>query len=188
MAVLNSRFDQALLLATELHRDQTRKGSGAPYVSHLLAVAALVVEHGGEEDVAVAALLHDAVEDQGGDPVRRRIREQFGERVAALVEGCTDTDEIPKPPWQARKEAFIAELGGAPPEVCLIVACDKLHNASATLDDLRVDGEAVWSKFKGGRDGTLWYLRSVMEIIEPDLPQRLAGRLRRTIEELENES
>jgi len=188
VALLDSRFDQAFLLAAELHREQTRKGSGVPYVSHLMAVAALAVEHGGDEDVAVAALLHDAVEDQGGDPVRRRIREQFGDRVSDLVEACTDADVIPKPPWQARKEAFIAGLTTAPPEVRLIVACDKLHNAAATLDDLRADGPAVWEKFKGGKDGTLWYLRSVLEIIEPDLPQRLALRLRRTIEALENES
>ena len=188
MSALGPRFDQAFLLAAELHRDQTRKGSGVPYLSHLLAVAALTIEHGGDEEVAVAALLHDAIEDQGGDPIRRRIRAHFGERVADLVEACTDADVIPKPPWQARKEAFIAELTTAPHEVRLIVACDKLHNASATLDDLRADGPAVWEKFKGGKHGTLWYLRSVLEIIEPDLPQRLAHRLRRTIEALENES
>lgn len=186
--MLGPRFDQAFQLASELHRAQTRKGSGAPYVSHLMAVAAFAVEHGADEDTAVAALLHDAVEDQGGDPVRRRIREEFGERVARLVEGCTDAEVIPKPPWRPRKEAFIRNLAEQPAEVRLIVACDKLHNAACTLDDLRAQGASVWEKFKGGRDGTLWYLRSVTEVVAPDVPQRLATRLRRTIEALEAES
>ncbi len=127
---LSRRFEAALLLATRLHATQTRKGGRIPYVSHLLGVASLALEHGGDEDVAIAALLHDAVEDQGGRPTLARIRRRFGARVAEIV----DT---------------------ASAEVRLVSACDKLRNARAILFDYRVHGEALWKRFKGGRDGTL---------------------------------
>ena len=151
------RLADVLPWVVELHRGQTRKGGDTPYVAHLLAVCALVLEYGGDETQAVAALLHDAVEDAGGDTVRAAIRERCGEAVLAIVEGCTDADTVPKPPWRERKERFLVRLAGAPPEVKLVVAADKLHNAVCTLRDLREHGPSVWGRFRGGRDGTLWY-------------------------------
>lgn len=185
--LLSERFDEALAYASELHRRQVRKGGGAPYVSHLLAVSALALEYGADEDEAIAALLHDAVEDQGGRPTHAAIERRFGERVAAIVDGCTDADRIPKPPWKERKSAFIESIAGAMPSVRLVTACDKLHNALCTLDDLRDQGAVVWSKFKGGRDGTLWYYRSLLEALDGSVPERLSQRLRRVVDLLEEE-
>src|SRR5947209_2209991 len=128
---LTLRFEDALVFATQLHAGQRRKGSATPYVAHLLAVAAIVLENEGNEDEAIAALLHDAIEDQGGAPTREMIRERFGNRVVEIVDGCTDAEVIPKPPWRARKEAYIAHLRGATPSVRLVSAADKLHNARA---------------------------------------------------------
>jgi (p)ppGpp synthase/HD superfamily hydrolase len=157
-------FREALLFAAELHATQKRKGSGAPYISHLLAVTAIVLEHGGNEDEAIAALLHDAIEDQGGEIARQEIRRRFGDAVTAIVDGCSDTDQEPKPPWQARKEAYLAHLPCASASVRLISAADKLHNARTTLADYRRIGDEVWRQFKGGRDGTLWYYRELVRI------------------------
>jgi (p)ppGpp synthase/HD superfamily hydrolase len=156
------RFREALLYAADLHAAQRRKGSGAPYIAHLLAVAAIVLEHGGNEDEAIAALLHDAIEDQGGDATRQEIRRRFGETVAAIVEGCTDTDQVPKPPWRARKEAYLAHLPAATASVRLVSAADKLHNARTIVGDYRQLGEKLWQRFNGGRDGTLWYYRELV--------------------------
>src|SRR5262249_41201230 len=138
---LSSRFREALVFAAELHRDQVRKGTTVPYVAHLLGVAGIVLEHGADEDEAIAALLHDAVEDQGGPPTREAIRRRFGERVAAIVDGCTDADKTPPPPWRARKEACVAHVRHASPSVLLVSAADKLHNSRAILNDYRLDGE-----------------------------------------------
>ena len=124
---LSSRFDVAFVYASQLHKDQMRKGSQIPYISHVLAVASIALEHGADENEAIAALLHDAVEDAGGAPVREEIRKRFGEEVATIVDGCTDTDESPKPPWRTRKEAYIAHLRDAPDSVALVSAADKLH-------------------------------------------------------------
>jgi (p)ppGpp synthase/HD superfamily hydrolase len=151
------RAGQALAWAFALHATQRRKQSEVPYVTHLLAVAALVGEHGGDEDQFIAALLHDAVEDQGGPAVAAEIAARFGDRVAGLVAACTDTDEEPKPPWRARKEAHVAHVAHAPLEARLILAADKLHNARATTRDLRRHGPGVFERFRGGREGTLWY-------------------------------
>ena len=129
-----------------------------PYIAHLLAVAALVLEHGGDEDEAIAALLHDAIEDQGGHAARRQIAERFGPRVAAIVEGATETDLQPKPPWRERKEEHLARLHEADRSVQLVVAADKLHNARSLIADYGRLGEALWSHFRGGKAGTLWYL------------------------------
>jgi (p)ppGpp synthase/HD superfamily hydrolase len=159
---LGENFQRALNLAAELHARQRRKGSDIPYVAHLLAVAAIALEHGADEEEAIAALLHDAVEDQGGPDTRERIRREFGERVATIVDGCTDADTVPKPPWQARKEAYIEKVRHEPSSIRLISASDKLHNArSILLDYLRI-GEPLWDRFAGGRTGTLWYYRSLI--------------------------
>ena len=122
MPMLGERFDQALLYAGRLHARQVRKGTRIPYVAHLLAVTSIVLENGGDEDEAIAALLHDAVEDQGGASVRREIEARFGPRVAAIVEGCSDSQVVPKPPWRARKEAYIAHVQQASASVRLVSA------------------------------------------------------------------
>lgn len=165
------RFRDALLYAAQLHATQVRKGSGTPYLAHLLAVAAIVLEHGGDEDEAIAALLHDAIEDQGGDATRQEIRRRFGPRVTQIVDECTDTDLEPKPPWRARKEAYLAHLPQASASARLVSAADKLHNARSILADYRQHGESVWQRFQGGRDGTLWYYAELARIFHE------AGRL-----------
>lgn len=186
---LSERFDDALVLAASLHRAQARKGTQVPYVSHLLAVASLVIEHGGTEDEAIAALLHDAVEDQGGAPTGQRIRARFGEAVYAIVLGCTDADVKPKPPWRARKERYIAHVEEAPAPVKLVSAADKLHNARAILADHRAVGEDVWARFNGGKDGTLWYYRSLVVAFRRGASSagvaRVVDELERVVDELE---
>ena len=182
--MLSPRFDQALAWAAELHRSQKRKGGQVPYVAHLLAVSALVLEAGGDEDEAIAALLHDAVEDQGGPPTRAAIEERFGPRVAAIVDGCTDTDQIPKPPWKARKTAFLQALAQADASVRLVVGADKLHNATCTLHDLRREGPVVWDRFRG-RENAIWYYRSVLETLSGGGPSLLVRQLEMIVSELE---
>jgi (p)ppGpp synthase/HD superfamily hydrolase len=157
------KFEAALVYAARLHRDQTRKGSGIPYVNHLLAVAAIVGENGGTEEEVIAALLHDAPEDHGGRARLEEIRERFGDDVAEIVAGCTDTYEDPKPAWQPRKEAYVAHVRTAPASVRLVSAADKLHNARAILADLRVSGAKLWDRFTGGKEGTLWYYRALVD-------------------------
>jgi (p)ppGpp synthase/HD superfamily hydrolase len=160
---LSLRFDRALVLASDLHRHQVRKGTTIPYVSHLLGVASIVLEHGGSEDQAIAALLHDAVEDQGGASTLDRIRQEFGSRVAEIVDACTDTDESPKPPWRARKEKYLAHLDQVSDDGLLVSMADKLHNVQAILRDYRAEGESVWSRFNAGRADILWYYRALVE-------------------------
>lgn len=184
---LSARFQEAMLYADELHRDQTRKGTSIPYISHPLAVAGIVMEHGGGENEAIAALLHDGIEDGGGQPVREEILRRFGEQVAEIVEGCTDTDQTPKPPWLERKKAYIEHVRHAPPSVALVSAADKLHNGRAILLDYRSLGEQLWPRFNGGKKGTLWYYRAIIEAFEEagTVPPVLMGELDRTVSELE---
>ena len=182
---LSARFEEGLVYATRLHARQVRKGSGVPYVSHLLGVCALVLEFGGDEDQAIAALLHDAVEDQGGDATRQEIRRRFGERVAAIVDGCSDSDTMPKPPWKPRKEAYIAGLRKANADVRLVSAADKVHNARTLTADYRQQGENLWSRFRGGREGTLWYYRELVRTFWDTGPQAIADELAQAVEDLE---
>jgi len=161
--MLSNRFTEALVYAKELHETQTRKGGNVPYLAHLMGAASIALEYGANEDEAIAALLHDAIEDQGGPPTGREIRRRFGDAVADIVEGCTDADTTPKPPWRKRKEAYIAHLPTASPSVQLVSAADKLYNAWSILKDYRALGESVWQRFKGGgKEGTLWYYRSLV--------------------------
>lgn len=185
MAELTNRFDLALLWASSLHRQQVRKGTNIPYLSHLLGVASLVLEDGGDEDEAIAALLHDAPEDQGGATVLAEIRDRFGDRVADVVASCTDTLEHPKPEWKLRKMAYIAHLEEAAPEALRVCAADKLHNARAIVADLRDVGPLVWNRFSSSKDETLWYYRAVTEALCRRLPGRLSGELDRTVADLE---
>ena len=175
---LGPRFEDALVYATQKHSGQMRKSSDVPYVAHVLSVAALVLEAGGDEDQAIAALLHDVVEDCGGAPVLVEIRERFGERVARIVDGCTDTDEDPKPPWRERKEHYLRHLQEGGEDVRLVSVADKLHNVRSIVSDYRRLGEKVWERFTGRREGTLWYYRALLEIY-------LAGRRTPQVEELE---
>jgi len=156
------RFDDALVYASGLHRDQTRKGSDIPYVNHLLGVAAIVGEAGGTEDQVIAALLHDAVEDQGGLATLAEIRERFGDAVADMVMSCTDTVEDPKPAWRPRKEAYVAHVGTAAEDALLVSLADKLYNARTILLALRSDTDWSWDRFSGKRDGSLWYYRALV--------------------------
>ena len=181
---LSERFCDALVFAARLHANQRRKLSGEPYVAHLLRVAGIVLEHGADEDEAIAALLHDAVEDQGGAATGRIIGERFGPRVAEIVRGCSDTDQTPKPPWRERKEAHLAHLREASASVRLISAADKLDNVRSILAAYRVMGEGIWERFRGGRDGTLWYFRSVVETLKQAGANPLVDELDRAVGEL----
>jgi len=183
---LTHRFREALVYVAELHADQVRKVSGEPYLAHLLGVTALALEHGANEDEAIAALLHDAIEDQGGAEQREEIRRRFGATVADIVHGCSDADTQPKPPWRQRKEAYVAHLRDkATPSMRLVSACDKLHNARAILLDYRRLGQSLWKHFKGGRDGTLWYYRAVVDALKTHGTTPLVEELDRVVRELE---
>src|SRR5918912_915496 len=179
------KFEHALLYAARLHRDQTRKGTGTPYITHLLAVAAIVGENGGTEDEVVAALLHDAPEDRGGKERLEEIRERFGDEVGETVAGCTDTYEDPKPAWRPRKEAYVKRMSSAPASVRLVSAADKLHNARAILADLRAFGDDLWDRFTGGKEGTLWYYRALVEAYEAAGANPVVEELDRVVREIE---
>jgi (p)ppGpp synthase/HD superfamily hydrolase len=183
--MLSSRFRDALVCATELHATQVRKGSGVPYIAHLLGVTSIALEHGATEDEAIAALLHDAVEDQGGAPTLALIRDRFGDRVAAIVESCTDATIIPKPPWQERKEAYLAHIPLMSASARLVSMADKLYNARSIVQDYRQVGEAIWQRFKGKKDGTLWYYRALVEAFQPVETHPLLDELNRVVTELE---
>jgi GTP pyrophosphokinase len=150
-----------------------------------MSVAGIVLHYGGTEDEAIAALLHDAVEDQGGAATRAEIERRFGAAVAAIVDGCTDADTVPKPPWRERKEAYLAHLPKASPSVRLVSAADKLDNARSILRDYRIFGGGLWSRFSGGREGTLWYYRSLVAAFRAAGDGPLIGELDRVVSEIE---
>lgn len=160
---LTERFQEALVYASQLHINQFRKGKNIPYISHLLSVCALVLEAGGDEDEAIAALLHDGIEDQGGQKIRVEIREKFGVRVSQIVDECTDTDIIPKPPWKERKLKYIEQFRLASLSGKRVSLADKLHNARCTLTDKQRIGDEVWTIFKGGKEGTLWFYKEIIK-------------------------
>lgn len=174
--MLSTRFDEAFVFAHDLHRRQKRKGTEIPYLAHLMSVAALVVEHGGQENDAIAALLHDAAEDQGGAAILMQIRERFGNYVADIVADCTDSWSCPKPPWRERKEEYIAALPKKPRQSLLVSLADKTHNAEAILSDFQSIGDALWQRFAGGRSGTLWYYQSLLHAFETILHQDNSAR------------
>jgi len=183
---LGPRFRRAFLFAAEKHSGQARKASTIPYIAHLMGVASLVLEAGGDEDLAIAALLHDVVEDCGGAPMLKEVRRRFGKRVAKVVEGCTDADVYPKPPWRERKEKYIRHLKDADADTLLVSAADKLNNVRSIVSDYRVIGESVWSRFQGGRDGTLWYYRTLRDIYSRNPPNRITRELDLAVRELES--
>jgi len=182
---LSKRFDDAFLYAHEAHRNQLRKQTDRPYISHLMGVASLVLQYGGNEDQAIAALLHDVVEDCGGAPRLVEIRGKFGERVAHIVDGCTDADQIPKPPWRERKERYVERVRNEKPDVLLVSAADKLYNMREILMDVREQGPSVWERFKGKREGSLWYYHAMIEALRGRATAGLVAELERTLADLE---
>lgn len=179
------RLGEAVSYAARVHRDQRRKGTQVPYVTHLLAVAAIVGENGETEDEVVAALLHDAPEDHGGEARLEDIRKRFGEEVTGIVAGNTDTFEDPKPPWRERKERYVARIAHEPESVRLVSAADKLHNARSILADLRSSGDELWQRFNGGKEGTLWYYRALVEAFEIAGSNPVVEELDRVVAEME---
>ena len=182
---LGPRFTRALELAYELHAGQTRKGSGVPYFGHLLGVTSTVVETGSSEDEAIAALLHDAAEDQGGRETLERIRSEFGEAVAEIVESCSDSFGEPKPPWKERKRAYLEHLEDASEAALKVSLADKLHNVRTIVVDYRDVGEELWDRFNVDRDEVLAYYRALAAIFSRRMPGALATELAVTVAELD---
>lgn len=183
---LGQRFLRAFLFAAEKHSGQTRKASTIPYIAHLMGVASLVLEAGANEDLAIAALLHDVVEDCGGAPMLKEVRRRFGPRVAKMVDGCTDAYTLPKPPWRPRKENYIRRLRKESSDTRLVSAADKLNNVRSILSDYRAVGESIWSRFNGGRDGTLWYYRTLRDLFLQYKPNRITRDFELAVHELES--
>jgi (p)ppGpp synthase/HD superfamily hydrolase len=182
--LLTNRFNDALVFAADIHAKQCRKGSSIPYIAHLLGVTALVLEEGGDEDQAIAALLHDAVEDQGGLSTLHLIREKFGERVAGIVDGCSDTYIEPKPEWRSRKETYLKRLETASFDVLRVSLADKLHNSRSILRNLQKEGETIWNRFNGAREGTLWYYQSALEVFRSRIESQNLDELSKILEEI----
>ena len=183
---LTIRFVDAVSYATLLHLDQARKGSGVPYVGHLLGVCSLVLEEGGSEDEAIAALLHDAGEDQGGEARLADIRKRYGPYVESIVRACSDTLLDDKPDWQKRKEGYLTHLEHQPRPVLLVSLADKLFNARAMLRDYLSIRERLWDRFTGDRDDQLWYYRSLSDVFNRRLSDaRMTGELAEVVSEIE---
>ncbi len=185
LPALGPRFDRAVASARGLHKAQMRKGTSIPYVAHLLAVASLVAEDGGTEDEVIAALLHDAVEDQGGQPTLRGIEMQFGSEAARIVLACSDTDVVPKPPWRERKEAYIAHVEHTDRSTLRVSLADKLHNARAILFDLRTIGDEVWARFSADPDEVLWNYAALAEAFASRDAGPMVPELQRTVRDIE---
>jgi len=184
--MLTNRFAEALAYAEKLHRDQRRKGNDIPYVAHLMAVTATVLEWGGDEDTAIAALLHDSVEDQGGDATADIIRSRFGDRVVDLVLHCTDSatvDPEAKLPWIERKTSYLARLPHAGPDAALITAADKLHNITATIRDVRAHGPQTLERFNKP-ELVVWYFRSVAQALAPHAERAPVAELNAAVDTL----
>src|SRR6266404_5399948 len=182
---LSKKFEKALVYATHIHGGQLRKKTRIPYIAHILGVTAIAMEYGANETEAIAALLHDAVEDCGGAKRLRDIQGKFGKAVARIVDGCTDTDQVPKPPWLKRKRAYVEHVRHAPTPTKLVSASDKLHNVRAILMDYRQEGEKLWSRFAGGKQGALWYYRTLVDAFRGKRIRPLVQEIDRTLTELE---
>jgi GTP pyrophosphokinase len=181
---LSERFEDALVYAARLHANQTRKRSHIPYIAHLLGVTGIVLEDGGDEDEAIAALLHDAVEDQGGLSTLEDIRQNFGDTVAEIVLAVSDSHSDPKPAWRERKEAYINSIRSASQSAVRVSLADKVYNARSILGDLRRDGESAWDKFNGGKEGTLWYYQQLIEAFQEHSSSPLLSELSRIVEQI----
>ncbi|MDF5738345.1 MULTISPECIES: HD domain-containing protein [unclassified Nostoc] len=181
---LTEKFELALVYATRLHASQTRKNSGVPYVAHLLSVAALVLEARGTEEEAIASLLHDSIEDQGGKSTREEIRQRFGETVLAIVDGCTEWDTPPKPPWLKRKQQYLENLRYALPSVRLVSLADKLHNARSLLADWQQHGNVIWADFSAGKEKTLWFYQSLVQVYQETGSDWMTEELKQVVSQL----
>lgn len=184
---LTEKFESALVYATRLHANQTRKINGIPYITHLLSVAALVLEAGGTETEAIAALLHDSIEDQGGKIIREEISQLFGEAVVAIIDGCTEWDTPPKPPWKERKLRYLEHLRHGSPSVRLVSLADKLHNARSLLANLRVYGSGIWQEFSSGKEGTLWFYQELLQIYRTTGSDFMTEEFSRVVNEISQE-
>lgn len=178
------RLSEGVAFALEVHAEQTRKGTPIPYISHLLGVTSLVLEHGGDEEQAIAGMLHDAIEDQGVH-LEPLIEARFGTRVARIVRACTDADTVPKPPWRPRKEAYIAHLQTVDRDALLVSCADKLHNVRSICTDLRSIGLAIYERFTGGQAGTLWYYAALADSFSVLMPGPLSGELREAVRDMQ---
>jgi len=187
MPPLTSRFDEAFAYAHAAHAAQTRKGTSAPYVGHLIGVASIVLDDGGSEDEAIAALLHDAAEDAGGRERLADIRARFGDAVAAIVEDCTDTWTTPKPPWLERKKHYVEHARTLPPSSLRVSSADKVHNSYAILRDLRNIGDKVWERFNPKPDDVLWYYQALVRAYREAGGGRLVDELERIVRGIERE-
>ena len=185
MPRLSPRFEAALVMAAQLRAEQSPRGTHVPYLAQLFGVCSIALEYGASEDGAIAALLHDAAEDQGGRTTVGRIRDRFGDKVADIVVECTDTFEEPPPPWRQRKVGYLASIANETASGRLVSLADKLHNAAAILRDYRQHGEELWDRFEGGRDGILWYYRSLADAFSDLEPSPLSDRLEEVVSELE---
>jgi (p)ppGpp synthase/HD superfamily hydrolase len=183
----SARFEDALVYAHKVHQGQVRKSTGIPFVAHILGVAAIAMEYGATEDEAIGALLHDAAEDGGGEETLAEIRAKFDDAVADIVLGCSDSlvqNPEEKLPWRERKEGYLAHLEIASKSVCLVSAADKLHNVRAITRDYRGEGEDIWNRFQGKRDGTLWYYDEVADALLRRYRAPITIDLRREVDEL----
>ena len=181
------RFASAMGYAYQVHSGQRRKGTGIPYIAHILGVAAIAMEYGADEDQSIAALLHDAAEDGGGEATLAEIRARYGDVVADIVLGCSDSlveDPEDKLPWQARKENYLAHLETASLSVCLVSAADKLHNVRSIIRDYHEHGDEIWDRFQGKRDGTLWYYETVADTLIRRYRSQLTRDLQAEVDQL----
>jgi (p)ppGpp synthase/HD superfamily hydrolase len=181
---VTERFDRALDFATKVHRHQVKKGTTIPYIAHLLGVCALVLQDGGDEYQAIAALLHDAPEDQGGQETLDEIRAEFGDRVVDIVQGCSDTLETPKPPWTARKQRYLDHLETSPEDVLCVSLADKLYNVQSLLRDYLLIGDSLWERFNAGADGQLWYHNALADVFRRRYPGMMANELSKAVSDL----
>ena len=179
MPILTERFDQALVYTNGIHREHMRKGTSIPYMSHLMSVAALTLEHGGDEDQAIAALLHDAAEDCGGQKRLDDIRDKFGDDVADMVADCTDSWIEPKPKWRVRKEAYVASIATKPERSLLVTLADKTHNARAIISDLNDIGVELWNRFSAPREDGIWYYEALATALAERTNIQLVDELKR---------
>ncbi len=184
---LTPRYTDALAYALAKHADQVRKGGTIPYAAHLLSVSALVMESGADEDLCIAALLHDVVEDCGGMPVAAEVRARYGDRVTEIVLGCSDSttdDPDRKPDWRTRKVDYLAHVTVASDDVRRVSCADKLHNARCILADYRAVGDTLWQRFTADRASVLWYYRGLVDAFAEGTPPPHLDELRRVVDEL----
>jgi (p)ppGpp synthase/HD superfamily hydrolase len=181
---LTPQFEAALVYATQLHAQQRRKVTHTPYIAHLLSVTALVLEDGGSEEEAIAALLHDAVEDQGGATTRAEIHRRFGSNVTAIIDGCTEPEQIPSMTWKEHKQLYLEQLRHGSPQVRRVALADKLHNARTLLINWRLAGESIWSEFRGGKENVLWLHEALLELFHQKSNSWMVEELEQVIKEL----